>query len=108
MRHLFKKRLILAAAFFGLGLLVGRPLMAQAPVNAPQPLVELIEVDMERRSQSNMPNSMEYYPQAFPHPKIARGDRMPYRCDHRLRASDQERERSLAFQMSLPSMAHQL
>lgn len=43
MRHLFKKRLILTVALFGLGLVVCKTLMAQAPVNAPQPLVELIE-----------------------------------------------------------------
>ena len=43
MRHHFTKRLILSAVVFGLGLVVCKPLMAQAPVNAPQPLVELIE-----------------------------------------------------------------
>ena len=43
MKHLFKKRLILTVALFGLGLVVCKTLMAQAPVNAPQPLVELIE-----------------------------------------------------------------
>ncbi|MGD8383207.1 MAG: TolC family protein [Syntrophobacterales bacterium] len=43
MRHHFTKRLILTAVVFGLGLVVCKPLMAQAPVNAPQPLVELIE-----------------------------------------------------------------
>jgi len=43
MRHHFTKPLILTAVVFGLGLVVCKPLMAQAPVNAPQPLVELIE-----------------------------------------------------------------
>ena len=43
MRHLFKKQLIFTAALFGLSLVVCKPLMAQAPLNAPQPLVELIE-----------------------------------------------------------------
>ncbi len=33
----------MSAVVFGLGLVVCKPLMAQAPVNAPQPLVELIE-----------------------------------------------------------------
>jgi cobalt-zinc-cadmium efflux system outer membrane protein len=43
MRHFFKKRLILTAALFGLCLVVGKPLMAQVPITAPQPLAELIE-----------------------------------------------------------------
>ncbi len=51
MRYLFKKRLILTAAFFWLGLIVGKPLMAQAPINAPQPLVELIEEGLSQNQE---------------------------------------------------------
>ncbi len=43
MRYLFKKRLILTAALFGLNLVLCKPLMAQAPISAPQPLAELID-----------------------------------------------------------------
>ena len=43
MRQLFKKRLILSAALFGLSLVLCKPLAAQAPITAPQPLAELIE-----------------------------------------------------------------
>ena len=38
-----KKRLILTALLFGLGLILCKPLRAQAPISAPQPLLELIE-----------------------------------------------------------------
>ncbi|MGB5922144.1 MAG: hypothetical protein WBH36_07950, partial [Syntrophobacteria bacterium] len=51
MRYLFKKRLILTAAFFWLGLIVGKPLMAQVPINAPQPLVELIEEGLSQNQE---------------------------------------------------------
>jgi outer membrane protein TolC len=62
MRHLFKKRLILTAALFGLGLVVCKPLMAQAPINAPQPLVELIE---EGLAQNKEIQSLEAKVQSF-------------------------------------------
>jgi len=62
MRHLFKKRLILIAALFGLGLVVCKPLMAQAVVNAPQPLVELIE---EGLAQNKEIQSLEATVQSF-------------------------------------------
>jgi len=51
MRHLFKKRLIFFAALFGLGLVLGKPLMAQAPINGPQPLVELIEEGLAQNKE---------------------------------------------------------
>jgi len=51
MRHLFKKRLIFTAALLGLGLVLGKPLMAQAPINAPQPLVELIEEGLAQNKE---------------------------------------------------------
>jgi len=51
MRHLSKKLLIVIASLFGLGLLVGKPLMAQAPINAPQPLVELIEEGLAQNKE---------------------------------------------------------
>ena len=62
MRHLFKKRLILTAALFGLSLVVCKPLMAQAPINAPQPLVELIE---EGLAQNKEIQSLEAKVQSF-------------------------------------------
>ena len=43
MRHLLEKRLILTAALFGLSLVLCKPLMAEPPITAPQPLAELIE-----------------------------------------------------------------
>ena len=43
MQRFSASRLIFIAALFGLGLVVCKTLMAQALVNAPQPLVELIE-----------------------------------------------------------------
>jgi len=51
MGHLFKTRLILTAALFGLSLVVCKPLMAQAPINAPQPLVELIEEGLAQNKE---------------------------------------------------------
>jgi outer membrane protein TolC len=62
MRHLFKKRLILTAAFLWLGLVLGEPLMAQAPINAPQPLFELIE---EGLAQNKEIQSLEAKVQSF-------------------------------------------
>ena len=62
MRQLYKKRLILAAALFGLGLVVGKPLMAQAPISAPQPLVELIQ---EGLIQNKEIQSLEARVQSF-------------------------------------------
>jgi cobalt-zinc-cadmium efflux system outer membrane protein len=43
MRHVFKQQLILTAGLFGLCLVVGKPIMAEPPITAPQPLAELIE-----------------------------------------------------------------
>ena len=51
MRHPLKKRLILTAALLGLGFVVCKPLMAQAPVNVPQPLVELIEEGLAQNKE---------------------------------------------------------
>jgi outer membrane protein TolC len=51
MRHLFKKRLISTIALLGLCLVVGKPLMAQAPISAPHPLAELIEEGLSRNKQ---------------------------------------------------------
>ena len=62
MKHLFEKRLILTAALLGLGLVVCKPLMAQAVVNAPQPLVELIE---EGLAQNKEIQSLEAKVQSF-------------------------------------------
>jgi outer membrane protein TolC len=62
MRYHFKKSLILIAALFGLGLVVGKPLMAQAPISAPQPLVELIE---EGLAQNKEIQSLEAKVQSF-------------------------------------------
>jgi len=51
MRHLCKKPLIFFAALFGLGLVPGKPLMAQAPINGPRPLVELIEEGLAQNKE---------------------------------------------------------
>jgi len=62
MRHLSKKLLILIASLFGLALLAGKPLMAQGPISAPQPLVELIE---EGLAQNKEIQSLEAKVQSF-------------------------------------------
>jgi len=51
MRHVFRKRLIVIASLFGLALLVGKPLMAQGPIRAPQPLAELIEEGLAQNKE---------------------------------------------------------
>jgi len=62
MRHFLKKRLLLSAALFGLGLVLCKPLMAQAPITVPQPLVELIE---EGLAQNKEIQSLEAKVQSF-------------------------------------------
>jgi cobalt-zinc-cadmium efflux system outer membrane protein len=62
MRHLLEKRLILTAAIFGLSLVLCKPLMAQPPITAPQPLSELIQ---EGLAQNKELQSLEAKVQSF-------------------------------------------
>jgi len=62
MRHFFKKRLTLTVALLALGSFAGKPVMAQSPSNAPQPLVALIE---EGLAQNKEIQSLEAKVQSF-------------------------------------------